>query len=295
MQGMPRTSLSAAFEWDDVKIFLAIARGGSITAAAKSVGVDASTVSRRVAALERNLGVSLFTRGRSGVALTEEGQGILAIAERAEESMLAIARSRGAFSTAPGGTVRLATSGILSAYLLAPHVTLFHRRHPGVRLEIAVARQLVGLAKREADVSLRLRPEGKPIAEPSAVAIPLGPVAFALFGTRRETRARAPRFIRHFGFEPGRKHLEARSAGADSMLWVDELPTAFMLARAGYGLAVLPCFMGDRERSLVRASDVLERHRLFAVTLRELRGLPRIDAVVRWLKDVVDREPTLRG
>ena len=276
--------------WDNVRFFLFVVRAGSIAAAAKQLGVDAATVSRRLAALERQLGVSLVTRGRTGVRPTEDGESVRALAESAEGAMLAIARSQSGREASPAGTVRLATSGILGAFLLAEHVPEFLKEYPDIRLELVVDRRLVDLAKREADVALRLRPQGHFIAESSTLALKLATVGFALYGTRRVARSRNPRFIRLLGFEPAAQAIEARARERSPAVSVDELPTALALARAGCGLAILPCFMGDRARGLVRTSEVLERHLLYAAVLSELRKTPRIDALVGWLKEVGRRE-----
>ena len=276
--------------WENVRIFLAVAHAGSIAAAAKELRIDAATVSRRLASLERQLGASLVTRGRAGARLTDEGESVRALAESAAGAMLAIAQSRAERDLGPAGTVRLATSGILGAFLLAKHVPNFLREYPDIRLEIVVARRLVDLSNQEADVALRLRPTGHFIAEPATHALKLATVGFALFGTRRVARSPQPRFIRLLGYEPATRAIEARTAGRPATISVDELPTALALARSGCGLAILPCYMGDGIPGLVRASEVLERHLLYAAFLSELRKAPRVDAVIQWLKVVVRRE-----
>lgn len=274
--------------WDDVRIFLAVARAGSIAAAGKLLAIDHATVSRRLAAFEVAVGLPLVSRTRQGVRLTDEGAAVLAIATRAEEPMLELQRHRDA--THAVGTVRMATSSILTTGLLAPHVSKFREDNPSLQLALIVGRGLVDLSRREAEVALRLRPPGAVVAEPSVVATKLGDVGFALFGTREQTRLRSRRFIRYAGYEPAAERVQAEATGADTAVLVDDIPTALALARAGCGVTILPCFLGDAERQLIRASAVLEHHRLFVATTEELRRAPRVQRVLRWLKELISAE-----
>jgi DNA-binding transcriptional LysR family regulator len=280
---------SAQLPWDDVKIFVAVAREGSIASAGKTLGLDHATVSRRLAAFEKAMGQAVVTRSRSGVRLTAEGEALNAIAQRAEEPMLALQRRR-ASASASTGSVRLATSGILAAWLLPRHVADLYRSDPLVRLDLTMARRLVDLSKREADIALRLRPPGSTVAEPSTLVRKLADVGFALYGTRDAVRARERRLVRFSTLEPGASRLDAEAKGTAASVLVDDMPTALMMACAGCGLTVLPCFMADAEPALVRASDVLESHRLFVAVLSELRRAPRIEAVFSWLERVAKTE-----
>lgn len=281
---------SIPLPWDDVKIFLAVAREGSIAAAGKALGLDHATVSRRLAAFEQAMGQKAFTRGRSGVRLTSEGEALVVIAQRAEEPMLALLNRR-ASPSASTGVVRLATAGILSVWLLPRHIADLYRSDPLVRLEFMVGRRLVDLTKREGDIALRIRPSGSTVAEPSTLVRKLADVGFAMYGTREVVRARERRLVRFSTPEPGASQLDAEArAGATPSVIVDDMHTALMVACAGCGLTVLPCFVADAEPRLVRASDVLESHRLYVAVLSELRKAPRIDSVFRWLERVAKTE-----
>lgn len=274
--------------WDDARIFLAVARAGSIAAAGKQLAIDHATVSRRLVAFERAVGLPLVARTRQGVHLTDEGAAILAIAARAEEPMLELQRHRDA--THAAGTVRMATSSILSTGLLARHVPQFRRENPKLQLELIVGRGLVDLTRREAEVALRLRPPGRAAGEPSIVATKLADVGFALYGTGEQTRLRVRRFIRYVGYEPAADRIQAEAEGTETSVFVDDVPTAMALARAGCGITILPCFLGDSEQQLTRASEVLESHRLYVVTTEELRRAPRVQHVLRWLKGLTTAE-----
>src|SRR5262245_32008422 len=114
-------------EWDDLKYFLAVARGGSLTAAAPVLRASVATVARRVTALERKLGARLFDRKPSGYALTESGAGILRNAEEVEQAIRSVEREAQGRDLRPTGRVRLATTDDIAAIAVVPHLGEFHR------------------------------------------------------------------------------------------------------------------------------------------------------------------------
>jgi DNA-binding transcriptional LysR family regulator len=278
--------------WDDLRLLLAIARAGSLLAAARALGVDHGTLSRRLGAFERTMGVPLFVRDRGGVRPTRDGEELLPLAEQAEASVLAIERRREALVRDIAGTVRLATSGILAKALVAPHVPSLRRAQPALRLELTVGRPLVNLARGEADLALRLRPVGAKLAEPSILVVRVATVAWAVFGARGRAEGRTLRgpWVRYAGYEPGAEWVARRVRPEDVALRVDDVPTAFEAARAGVGLAVLPCFYVGRGDGLVRVARGVDEHHLVIAVHAELRHVPRVDAVIRWLKATATRE-----
>lgn len=156
---------AADFEWEDLRYFLVIHREGSLTAAARRLRVDPTTVGRRLQALEGALGVRLFVRRRGGWVLTPAGARVVPSAEQAEAAAVGVARiARGAQE--PQGRVRLTTAEVLATHLIAPRLPAFHARHPQVRLDLLCTDQVLDLRRGEADLALRLaRP-----TEPDLVA-----------------------------------------------------------------------------------------------------------------------------
>src|SRR6516162_2201124 len=142
-------------DWDDFKHFLAVARGGSLTAAAHSLKSSPATVSRRVAALERKLGTRLFDRRQSGYSLTEDGELIRVKAEDMEDAVIAAEREALGRDLRATGKVRVAASDDIATYLIAPSLGQFRRLYPGIMLEIVAQRDVVNLSRREADIALR--------------------------------------------------------------------------------------------------------------------------------------------
>ncbi|MFS2019466.1 LysR family transcriptional regulator, partial [Massilia sp. CT11-108] len=143
-------------DWNDLKYFLEVARGGSLTRAADVLRVSQSTVGRRIAELEARLATRLFARYQTGYHLTDEGRELLGRAEAVEDNMLAFERGASGLSPGVSGLVRLATSDNLASDLVIPALPRFVARHPQLRLEIVTTTAAVELGRRDADLALRL-------------------------------------------------------------------------------------------------------------------------------------------
>ena len=142
-------------EWDDFKHFLAVARLGSLSDAARSLKISPATVGRRIAALEQRLGTRLFDRGQTGYALTEGGEAIRLKAEDIEEAVLSVEREASGRDLRATGKVRLATAEDIATFLIAPRLAEFRRSHPGIVLEMVASWDVVSLTRREADIAVR--------------------------------------------------------------------------------------------------------------------------------------------
>jgi len=279
----------AGLDWGHLRFFLALTRTGSLSRAARTLGVDRNTVARRVAALEEELGLPLYERGPQGWIRTSAGDELAALASRVEEDVLALARHAHARDTAVSGTVRLTTASHVAARLLAPAVPALRERHPGLVLELAVDQRPFDLIRREADLALRM---GRP-REAGLVARKLSDVAFRLYASR--------------GYLGGRRAVDLAS---DAFLGLDEslaaMPQERWLARvapdrrvvfrcnstaalqaaacAGVGVAILPCFVADADPGLVRLEGPEPvPHELWLLVHGDLRRTPRVRAVIEWL------------
>lgn len=146
--------------WDDVRIFLAVARAGQILAASKRLALNHATLSRRLTALEEALGSRLFIRRTNGCELTSEGEGFLASAERMETEMLAAQARLGRTDTAIAGTVRIGAPDGFGVSFLAPRMGLLIERHPELKIQLVPVPRAFSLSSREADIAITLeRPE----------------------------------------------------------------------------------------------------------------------------------------
>ncbi|HJU30330.1 MAG TPA: LysR family transcriptional regulator, partial [Hyphomicrobiaceae bacterium] len=147
--------MNAQPSWDDLRVLLAVARHGSLSGAARALGVNHSTVLRRVAALEAAIGTRLFDRLPGGYALTPAGDDMHMVAARLEEEIAAAQRRLAGRDAQPSGTVRVTTIDILALYVLPRHLTSFRAAYPGISIELVIAETPFSLTRREADVAIR--------------------------------------------------------------------------------------------------------------------------------------------
>lgn len=284
--------------WDDVRVFLAVHRLGSHKRAARQLGVNATTVGRRIGALEQSLGARLFARTPEGLHTTAAGLGLVSHAERMELEALELQRELAGADRRLEGLVRVTASDGLLHYVLLPALAEFRRAHPALALELRSDTRVLDLSRREADVALRLlRPK-----EPSLVARRLGVLQLALFASREYLQSRgAPR---------GLGALSAHDwIGFDAAL--DELPQVKWLRRSvpelryvlrtntttaqvvacaeGHGIALLPVIVAAREPRLERLLPRLvgPARELWGVTHVDLRGNARTEAFLGWLAGVL--------
>ena len=152
---------SAPFEWDDVRVFLAVLRAASARRAAADLGVSRPTVARRLAALEARVGLRLFERARDGLHATAAAKALLPAAEEAERAMLAVARAADAADEQMRGPIRATMPAVVAADLLMDDIVAFCRRWPRIDLHLGGGYELSSLAQRQADVAVRFMPLGQ--------------------------------------------------------------------------------------------------------------------------------------
>lgn len=244
--------------WDDARIFLAIARSGSLSAAAASLELGVATVSRRLDRLEAALAVPLFSRHQSGYRLTDDGQALLARAEALEEAGHAFglaAQQQGRVA----GSVRLATAENLANPLIVPSLGKLLALHPDLRVEIVSGVQTLNLHRRDADLAVRmLKPEAGHLTIKR-----LGTLGFGLYGSATYVNARrvgadAVAFDEDafIGWAASHSHLPAAKwltrtlRGRACQLETNTLSAQLAAASAGMGLAVLPHYLA-RQAGLV--------------------------------------------
>jgi len=243
-------------DWDDLRFFLAIARAGSLGAAAKQLGVSHPTVGRRLQALEQSSGQPFFRRTSDGLVPTDIGDRILCLAEEMESSALAIARRIDGNDEQPEGILRISSADWFACYVLSPVLMELVRRYPAVVPEVIAGQRLFDLTRREADMAFRIVPFDEPdIVQRRVMTMPYGVY----------TSASTP-------FEPaadgaGQKLILMSTAQAHypDVLWLQRLLPAAQkvftsssrtvqaqMCALGLGLAVLPRSLGDQLPSLTR-------------------------------------------
>lgn len=293
--------MTEGFAWDDLRLVLAIARAGSLSGAARALGVTHSTVFRQLGAVERRVGVRLFERFRDGYTPTSAGESVAALAAGFADDVLALERRILGQDVRPSGTVRIATTDTIAA-LVMPHLAVLHTAHPQIRIELVVSNAMANLTRRDADVALR------PTTDPPQTLIGrrIAGIAHAVYGARRRpSRQRGSMALEDhewIGLDDALatttigRWLDDNIAVDRLTLRVDTLPALRDAAVAGMGLALLPCYVGDRAAGLVRvaARPLPEpRSALWLLTHDDLKRTARIRAVMDFLAAALASERAL--
>lgn len=269
--------------WDDLRVFLAVARTGTLSAAARDLGQSQPTMGRRLQALEASLGQALFQRTSDGFVLTDEGTAVLAHAERMEADALALSRQLEGADTQLEGMLRVSTSDWFGLHAMAPVCAELTARHPRITVELLTDARLYSLARREADLVARI----VPFDEPDVIQRRLMHMAYALYTSVNGPAdpGPEPRLVTmDVGFSEmpdavwlRERHPQGRVAFRSNNRHVQAVACA-----AGVGAAVLPCLLGDAHPGLRRvplASPPPGRD-VWLGYHRDLRRLPRLRALV---------------
>ncbi|HVZ00522.1 MAG TPA: LysR family transcriptional regulator [Dongiaceae bacterium] len=282
-------------DWDDLRIFLALARQGKLSAVAKELGVSHPTVARRVKKLEATVGARLFDRLPDRFVLTAAGEGLLGDAEAMEEAAASIHRRSAGMTDAVHGTVRISAGEAMTNFLARNMPRLRHNLNC-IEFELAKSHMLANLSRREADLIIR---EQVPDLA-SIVARKLGDAAYAIYAAP-EVEVRGGRdalkrmtwigFDEEHAYMPGQAWLHALLDGKRPAIRSNDWQVVQEATRAGAGLAVLPCYLADGDPGLRRIGAPLREvvAEQWLLVHRDLRGLPRVravmDAIIRLFHD----------
>lgn len=278
-------------DWENLRHFVVLAREGTLTAAARQLGVDHATVARRVAALEAEIGLKLVDRRARSYQLTDDGRRIAATAAPMEEAAFAVAHAVQAAKPGLRGEVSISAPPSLANALIAPQLSRLRRRHPGIRIKLIGEKRTASLNRREADVALRLsRPQ-----EPGLIARKVGSFGFGLYGAPdylKETPRHAFAFI---GYDDGmddapqQKWLRTVAGGNEIVLRTNDLENQAAAARTGLGVAVLPHFLGEGDPRLKRCDAMPEppSRDVWLVVHRDIRQAPPVRAVMEFLTECI--------
>lgn len=279
-------------DWNALQLALAVARAGSLSGAARRLSVDQTTVSRRLKALEAELGTSLFSRIDGTLIPTEAGERAIAAAESMETAAGSLQEGLSGTLQNCAGVVRVTAVPILMNRLLIPNMARLLRKHPALQLESIAETGNLSLSRRETDLALRFaRPQ-----KDAGFCRRLANVSYALYSAAAGGRQSDSLIT----YEETHAHLpQARwmSRHADKDDWaqlrVNDAESALAAVRAGLGQSLLPEIIADRDPSLTRLTEgpaVLSRE-VWLLIHPEVRQLPRVQAVVDWLDGLfsVDR------
>lgn len=278
---------AGSMDWDDVRVFLAVARYGSLRAAGRALALSQPTIGRRLAAFEATFGgPTLFDRLPEGLRLNAAGEQLIAAAESVERAALMLERRRAAGSPALSGTVRVSVgewaAGFLARCLSGPGTPL----PSGITLELVESRQTANLARREADLAVRHHP---PESGDLYVAR-IGTFGCAVYRRRGAEAAAWVAYTEEQAHYPTAQWVQRRIDAADGIVALRASNMTMQLAaiRAGSGRGVLPCFVGDADPLLQRLTPpVPEIAAHYSVIVhRDLRRAVCVRAVIDWVKAV---------
>lgn len=273
--------------WTDLQHVLAVVEAGSVAAGARRLGVNHTTVLRRIDAFERELGVKLFARSQAGYVPTAAGEELAVAARQMQETVLAMERKVAGRDLRLTGSVRVTTADTLAASIMPEVLASFARAQPAITLELTTTNTMANLSKRDADVAVR--PTSAP--PPNLVGRRIATVAIALYAS--------PRYLAQV---PARRSLDKHAwlgpddslAGTTIARWMraelavvpvlraDTLTALARAAATGLGVCALPCYLADRMPELARVRGPIPEvaTELWVLTHEDLRGTARIRALI---------------
>jgi DNA-binding transcriptional LysR family regulator len=276
--------------WDDMRVVLAIGRAGTLAGAARALALNHSTLFRRLGAVEAQIGVRLFERFRDGYTPTAAGEEVIALAGRVDADVTVLERRLAGRDLRPSGLVRVTTTDTL-VEILTPMLAAFRSAHPEITLELAASNVIFNLSRRDADAAIR------PSTEPPDLLVGrrVATIAFAIYGAPDYLKRRPAKqpLDQHDWIAPDDSlaHLKAarwiaeQVAPAQTIYRASSLIALHHAARAGLGLAALPCYMGDSDAGLRRVRAPMPEFDagLWLLTHPDLRRVARIRAFLDFM------------
>lgn len=285
--------------WDDLRFCLAVVKEGSVTAAARSLGVNHTTVSRRISALEKDLNVILFDRSTSGWLITPVGEAALRSAEQMEEEVHNIRRSVQSESQELTGKLRVTAVDVCIQRLLLPGLKAFSEQYPEIRIELIASEETFDLSVHDADIAFRSTNE----PPPNVLGTRIADFAYAVYGT--------PEMIALYQRSPsavgGITWVGDGTSNPDWMKCFPEMQVRFRanslnivdeLVRQGMGIALLPCGLGDMAPELQRIPVDYENPRtgFWLLSHIDLRTTARLRIFREFmLKHIAPKVPLIEG
>ncbi|HKX79936.1 MAG TPA: LysR family transcriptional regulator [Novosphingobium sp.] len=283
-------------DWDDLRIFIAAARAGSLAAAGRKVGVDTATVGRRVARLETSLKCTLLVRSPKGLRLTAAGADLLEIGLDAETAVSAAQRI--GHPDVAAGAVRIGAPEWLGSGLLAPALPAFSRSRSNLRIELAANTGFLSPSRREVDIAITLSsPNSRRLLSQALTTYQLALYASPAYldeaGHPEQLddlrKMKIVGYIDDLIYAPELRYLDEILGNAQKSLSSSSIQAQSAIIAAGGGVGILPCFLAEG-LTRVLPQDVLLERKFWLSMPREIEGTARIKLVIRWLGDLVSAE-----
>jgi len=293
--------------WDDLRLFLAVARGGRLAVAGKAVGQDATTVGRRMQRLEQALGATLFEQTPTGHQLTPRGNLLLKGAELMESAAIGIQASSDVATGALAGTIRVSVSEGFGTAIVSRKLAGFLADHPRLAVELIASSGFLNPSRREADIAVMLaRPKAGPLITRKLTNYHLGLYAHPDYLASAQPIAVRADLLKHrlVGYVPDQiyapelRYLEEVHPRLEASVRSSSINAQAGLIQSGAGCGILPCFIGDELPGLVRLlrEEVDIVRSFWLVTHRDARKILRIEYFIAWLLTTVELlKPELAG
>ncbi len=272
--------------WNDLKIVLAIVRGGSLSAAARTLGINQTTVSRRLNALEERLGAALFLRSRSSFLATQAGEAFIRRAERIESETLALSDEVGAATQRAQGTVRISTMSWIFNDLIVPLLPDFFSRYPGISIQAISGLRERNLGKREAELALRFEIQPRR----NELCFRIAELAYSLYAPAKINSDSIPwvGFVDDFNYSAPQAWQEKSSSRDEVLLFrANDAGLVYRAVRAGLGKGLIPDILAASDSALVRLSgkepEIVRELRI--LVHQDLQHVARVAAVIDWLQN----------
>ncbi|MCK5933860.1 transcriptional regulator, LysR family [Fulvimarina manganoxydans] len=294
------------YTWDDLQYFLAVARTGQLSTAARHLRSSHATVARRIERLEYALKVKLFERNPRGYVLTSIGRRLVETAETIERAANELQSEIGGEAGTQRGSVRLSALEGFGNFFLMPRLPDFLKAYPNITLELVTIQQIMSLARREADITIVLEPPkiGLYVSEL------LGDYDLAIFASKAYLEAAGPiksredipdhpfiGYIEDMIFSPSLDYLSEIHPRLRANFQSSSIHAQLSAVRSGFGLSVLPFFMTRLYPDLVQVlPEIHLRRSLWVMCHRDIEAVPRVRLVVDFLKETVrsNRELLMR-
>lgn len=290
--------MSSDFNWNDLRSFLAVARAGRLTVAARKLRIDHSTLSRRIMSLEQALGVKLFERRSMGYTLTVAGEELLSEAEDMESLAIRMHGRVTGPNLGVSGTVRIGSPEGFATFFLAPHLSDLSGAHPDLEVELVAMPRAFSLSKREADVAVTMScPEHGRLIARKLTDYELGVYAAAAYLAEHDPIRSVDDLLQHrmIGYIedlmafPELDYLDQVAKRLSPQTRISNIITQAAATVGGAGVGILPCFIAEQEPSLVRLfSDQIKIVRSYwLVTHDDIADLARIRKAMDFIIDTV--------
>ncbi|MCO6187064.1 LysR family transcriptional regulator [Rhizobium sp. L1K21] len=291
--------------WDDVRIFLAVARAGQLLAAARTLGINHATVGRRISALEESLRTQLLIRKTSGCDLTPEGEVFLHAAERMEAEWAAAQANIGQVDASLAGTVRIGAPDGFGVSFLAPRLGALIARHPALKIQLVPVPRAFSVSQREADIAITLeRPEQGRLVSSKLTDYSLGLYASRGYLEKNGvpdtvealTSHRMIGYVEDLLFTASLNFTNEVMRGLEASFEISSATGQTEAVRSGAGIGILHTYIARQHPELQQVlPDVKIRRAYWIVFHESARNLARVRATAEFLQEIVNEERGIFG